>query len=859
MKLVKWFEDLSLEKKDLYYKLNIIFGLFFLIPVFGFLYFVVTYNLLENIYILLFLIIFLLCSFLGFIILRTLFEKIKEISTDLSSAVESETSLVQSGEERDELNSIIQSFHTYEDHLKETYGKLERKISEVSVLKELSDLCYITFNPDELLCATLERALKLMKSDMGSVLALEDDSQEKSFVVRAAIGLEDKISVGDRIDFETSIAKYAVINKSPFVIEDVESDDRFGRMNRPQYGSKSFICMPIKAMRDIIGVLNISKRSNDSPFLKEEIEALTPLLSNAAFTYENLRLQKEDEDSTQKLQAAGRLFKILSSSLIDNELYQALFKEIQAIVPFTLAALMVTDENATDEIVILDLFASAEISISKGTSYKMAGSAIDRVFKQGNTVIVEDVARLSNDTDKEILGNDNNKGYIITPLVTGGTIIGVLIFCMEDAKDLKKYREYTEHIADVFSLAVEKNRLSSLVLKRSNELDTIKQIGSALASSTFEMTKVLQYTMDMIKMVINVEAGSLLLLDGKDMEFKVALNVDIEKLKKVDVKLGQGIAGYVAALGEAVIENNVENSSMFDPDVDEYSGFVTRTLLCVPIISQGRVIGVIEVINKIGGSFGINDKYLLQSIASSVSIAIENARLYRETVSMAEQERGIRQVFQKFVPEAIVEKIIHGSEQEKVLIEEFRTLTLLNIDMRGFSILAMNIGPQKTVAVLNHFFSTMGSIVFANHGIVDKYLGDGFLAIFGAPVSSPADADNAINAALAMRHAIEGLNKYFKKEAGITVKIGISIHTGEAVVGNIGFEKKMDYTVIGDSVNAVFSLQELSKTIPNSILISEKTLRATQSLLDVREIDIPDGDYKFVDMKVYELQGRNSP
>lgn len=297
---------------------------------------------------------------------------------------------------------------------------------------------------------------------------------------------------------------------------------------------------------------------------------------------------------------------------------------------------------------------------------------------------------------------------------------------------------------------------------------------------------------------------------------------------------------------------------MFDPDVDEYSGFVTRTLLCVPIISQGRVIGVIEVINKIGGSFGINDKYLLQSIASSVSIAIENARLYRETVSMAEQERGIRQMFQKFVPEEIVEKIIHGSEQEKVLLEEFRTLTLLNIDMRGFSILAMDIGSQKTVAILNHFFSTMGGIVFANHGIVDKYLGDGFLAIFGAPVSSPTDADNAINAALAMRHAIEGLNKHFKKEAGITVKIGISIHTGETVVGNIGFEKKMDYTVIGDSVNTVFSLQELTKTIPNSILISEKTLRAAQSLLEVREIDIPYDDYKFSDMKVYELQGRNS-
>lgn len=853
MKPFKWFEELSLENKDLYYKLNITFGLFFLIPLFGFLYFLVTYNLLENVYILLFFIVYLLSSFLGFIILRTFFDKISKISMDLSRTVEVKTTLMQSEEKQDELKSIVQSFNIFENHLKETYEKLEKKFSEVSLLRELSDLCYITFNRDELLYVTLERALKLMKSDIGSVLVLEDDSNVKSFTVRATIGLGERVKVGDRVDFETSIAKYAVINKSPLVIEDVESDNRFGRLNRPQYGSKSFVCMPIKAMRDVIGVLTISKRIDDTPFLVEDVEALTPLLSNAAFRYENLCLQKENEDSAKKLQAAVKLFKILSSSLTDNELYQALFKKVREVVLFNLIALMVTDENAPDEIVIRDFFSSSETNISRVMSHKVAGSTIDRVLKQGNIVTIEDIDQLSNDTDKEILGK--NKSSIIAPLITGGTRIGILMFCMEDEKDIKKYREYTEHVAEIFSLAVEKNRLSSLVMKRSNELDTIKQIGSALASSTFEMTKVLQYTMDMIKMVINVEAGSLLLLDGKDLEFKVALNIDIEKLKGVTVKLGQGIAGYVAALGEAVIENNVEKSSIFDPNVDGYLGFLTRTILCVPIISQGRVIGVIEVINKTGGNFGINDKYLLQSIASSVSIAIDNARLYKETVSMAEQERGIRQMFQKFVPKEVVEKIIHRSEHEKVLIEEFRTLTLLNIDMRGSSILAMDIGPQKIVAILNTFFATMGDIVFAKHGIIDKYLGDGFLALFGAPVSSPADADNAIHAALAMQQEMTGLNEYFKKEADINVKIGISIHTGEVVVGNIGFEKKMDYTVIGDSVNTLFSMQELTKTLPNGILISEKTLRAAQTLLDVKEFDIPDGDHKVIDVKVYELKG----
>ena len=853
MKPINWLKELSLEDKDLDYKLTIIFGLFFLMPLFGFLYFLVTYNLLENTYIFLFLVLYLLCSFLGFILLRTLFEKIRAISKELSLAVENKTTSFHYSEQEDELKSIVHSFNIYENHFKETYENLAKKNFEVSLLKELSDLCYITFNPDELLHVTLERALKMMKSDIGSVLVLEDNSHGKSFIVSAAIGLGEQAKVGDRIDFETSIAKYAVINKSPLVIENVESDDRFGRLNRPQYSSKSFVSMPIKAMRDIVGVVNISRKRDNAPFLKEDIEVLTPLLSNAAFTYENLRLQRKNEDNIQKLQSTGQLFKILHSSLIDNEFYHAMFKEVQRIIPFTLMALMVTDENNIDEIVVHDFFSLSEANMSREARYKITGSLIDRVLRQGNTVTGEDVDSLSNDTDKDILGD--TKSFILAPLIMGGTKIGVLIFLMENARDIKKHREYAEHLADIFSIAVEKNRLSSLVMRRSNELDTIKQIGSVLASSTFEMTKVLQYTMDMIKMVINVEAGSLLLLSGKNLEFRVAFNMDVDKLKTVEVKLGQGIAGYVAALGEAVTENNVRQSSIFDPDVDGYPDFVTRTILCVPIISQGRVIGVIEVINKIGGNFGINDQYLLQSIASSVSIAIENARLYGETVSMAEKERGIRQVFQKFVPEEIVDKIIHGAEKDKGLIEEFRTLTLLNIDIRGFSTLAMDIGPQKTVALLNRFFLTMGEIVFKEHGIIDKYLGDGFLAIFGTPVSSSADADNAIKAALSMQREMAGLNEYFYNEVNVNVKIGISIHTGEVVVGNIGFEKKMDYTVIGDPVNTLFAMQKLTRIIPNGILISEKTRRAAQTLLDVREIEIPDGYNGLPDIKVYELRG----
>jgi len=220
---------------------------------------------------------------------------------------------------------------------------------------------------------------------------------------------------------------------------------------------------------------------------------------------------------------------------------------------------------------------------------------------------------------------------------------------------------------------------------------------------------------------------------------------------------------------------------------------------------------------------------------------------------MTEHERGIRQIFQKFVPKEVVDKIIHGEATGKPLLDEFRTLTFLNIDIRGFSRLAKTIGPHKTVPMINYFFSIMGEIVFRHQGIVDKYLGDGFLALFGAPVSSVSDADNAIAAALDMKKAIDPVSDYFLNEVGAPLFIGVAIHTGEAVIGNIGFEKKMDYTVIGDAVNTVFRLQDIVKPLKNGILISERTRRAAQSSLETREIGEYEIDAALEKVKVYEL------
>ena len=861
MRLYKWLGEDSLRNRTLSYKLNIIFGLFFLFPVFGFLYFGIKHNVLTDKYVPLFFIGVLIFSLVGFIILRSLFDKITHLSDQMTNNSFADVAGQKLKTGADELQNIVESFSILQKQFGNTFNLLEKKASDISILKELSELCYVTFDPEEILYVTLERALLLTRSDLGSVLTIEKKGR-KDFVVKASVGLGKYVKLGDRIDFESSIAKYAVINKSPLVVKDVEKDRRFGRANLPHYGTKSFVCMPIKTSKDIIGVLTLSRRDDAMAYTQEDIEALTPLLSNAAFTYENLRLIKENERGFMQLRSIEKIFKIINSSFRDSELLQAVLAEMHAVIPFDMALLMTKSDQRPNRLSVFDMLCYCPTDITKGSWLDCSNTVFEKVLKQETTIVQdiddilnsntfgENISEEGNIIERELFSRSERKTCLLTPLRVDGVVNGVLALSAKSPGLFNGMQNLIEWIANGLSIAIERNRLSAAVFKRSQELETIKQVGSALASSTFDMKKVLKYTMDMVRVLMNVEAGSLLFLDHGELELAVAFNTQLESMKKFRLKMGQGIAGYVAARGEAIIVNDTQKSPHFFPGVDRHTGYTTLSALCVPMISQGKVIGVIEVLNKINGDFTPNDEDLLQSIASSVSIAIENARLYKETVSMAEHERSMRRMFQKFVPKEVLENIIHEGNGARTVVDEIKTVTLLNIDIRGFTELAMEMGPQKTVSLLNKFFSVMGEIVFKHNGIVDKYLGDGFLALFGAPVSSIRDADNAVSAALEMKNAITVINHSYEKELGTSVNIGISVHTGDVVVGNIGFDKKMDYTVIGDAVNTVFRLQELTRSYPNGIIIGQNTCRAAQSKLKLKDIHNALGD-----LKLYELKG----
>ena len=217
------------------------------------------------------------------------------------------------------------------------------------------------------------------------------------------------------------------------------------------------------------------------------------------------------------------------------------------------------------------------------------------------------------------------------------------------------------------------------------------------------------------------------------------------------------------------------------------------------------------------------------------------------------EEKRIRTTMARYMNTKIVEQVL--AEGESALEGRLQNATILFSDIKDFTSIAERVGPPETVSVLNEYFTEMVEVVFAYNGILDKYIGDAIMAVFGPPFPSSSDADNAVRVAIRMQAVLRDLNARRARVGQPQFEIRIGINSGDVVAGSIGSTRRADYTVIGDGVNIAARLESANKQLGTAILISGSTQRALTGDYHLRELDLIRVKGKQEPLPVFEVMG----
>ena len=266
-----------------------------------------------------------------------------------------------------------------------------------------------------------------------------------------------------------------------------------------------------------------------------------------------------------------------------------------------------------------------------------------------------------------------------------------------------------------------------------------------------------------------------------------------------------------------------------------------RSTICAPLVTDATVHGVVYADRLDPFTwFRGDDLQLVTAVAAQTAVAIQSARAHERLA----REEVARATYGRFMPDYVVKQILLDPASIR-LGGVNQTVTVLFADIRGFTRLSEHASPEAVVDLLNRYFTTMSEIILKHGGTVDKFIGDGLMALFGAPQATPDDAAGAISAAVAMQEAMKKLSAELGSGLG-EVAIGIGLHTGEATVGYIGSERRSEYTAIGDTVNVSARLESHAKA--GEILLSEETRNAAG--------DLP---YVFVPREPLRVRNREQP
>jgi class 3 adenylate cyclase len=385
------------------------------------------------------------------------------------------------------------------------------------------------------------------------------------------------------------------------------------------------------------------------------------------------------------------------------------------------------------------------------------------------------------------------------------------------------------------------DRLNRDLARRSNEVRIIQQISQEI-TSTLDLDEVLEIVLQAMERVLGFEHSMILLTDANADRLRLAASRGYEEGGiGAEVAFGEGVIGVVASRRKMMRVGNMAASVAYLRGVRERleaagemaAGAESAVLpglrdaqsqLALPLLVKDRLVGVLVVESSRPTAFDELDEILLGIVGNQAATAIDNARTYRMVESLSRLKR--------FFSPQLAEAIVTGGADDPLKTHR-REVTVIFLDLRGFTAFAGTADPEEVMGVLREYHAEMGKLILEHEGTLERFTGDGMMIFFNDPVQVDDPAERAVRMAVAMRDRVTTLIGRWRKR-GYDLGLGVGIAQGYATIGAIGFEGRWDYGAIGNVTNLAARL--CGEAQPGQILLSTRVVSGVEDLIETEEI-----------------------
>ncbi len=666
-----------------------------------------------------------------------------------------------------------------------------QELRRANVLLEVSRRCAVMQTLDGVLEVLVEMTSRELDCDRGTLFL--NDAESSELYSRVAQG---NLSREIRIPNNSGLAGHVFQSGEPIVTADAYADERFNPSvdERTGYRTESIICVPVRTLSgDTIGVIQcLNKRHG--PFTLEDLDLLGEMTSQAAIVLQSQQYVEQIGKIRIKEMAFLELVSDINSEFDLSSILQRVVAETTSMLNAERATIFLHDPKSGT--LFSRVSAGSAISEIRFPSHLGIAGA---VFTSGDSMNIPYAyadLRFNPSFDRQT--GFFTRSILCVPIVNKDSrVIGVTqmlnkkggVFTDEDEQRLKAFTAQV-------SIALENSKLFDDVRRMKDYTDSMLQ---SMSNGVM--------TLDPQAKVVTCNASG-----GRIWQCSP------------DSLVGEPLDGLLDASASWILEKvrevGTKRESEVFPDATVTLRGVQKSvnLTIMPLVSD-------DTAKEIGSMLMFDDISTEKRMMSTMS-------RYMDPVIAAQMLEGNATA------------LLGGLSTEA---------TIMFSDIRGFTTITEEYGPQGTVSFLNEYFSLMVECISREGGMLDKFIGDAIMACFGLPAAHDDDTDRAVRAAISMISELRRWNSERRLANLKTVDMGIGINTDSIVSGNIGSPKRMDYTVIGDGVNLASRLESACKAYSARILVSESTVSRLRGTYRMRDIDLVVVKGKTKPVRVFEV------